>query len=57
MRRTLSLKKETLAELGPDELGSVVGGPGTHITCYTGITHCDLCDIQFAPLPTHTCTT
>lgn len=57
MRRTLALQKETLAELGPDQLGSVVGA-GTHITCATGITFCELCDIiELAPLPTHTCTT
>lgn len=56
MKRALSLKKETLAEIGPDDLRSVLGA-GTHITCATGITYCELCDIQFAPLPTHTCTT
>ncbi len=58
MRRTLHLKKETLAEIGPDELRSVVGGPGTHILCASGLTYCEVCDdVEVAPLPTYTCTT
>lgn len=40
MTRRLSLKKESLTELGTDELTLVVGGPGTHVTCYTGLTYC-----------------
>lgn len=33
MKRTLTLKKESLAELTPDELGSVVGGTVVTRTC------------------------
>lgn len=42
--RKLSLTTDRLAELSTDELGGVVGGPGTHITCYTGLTVCGICD-------------
>lgn len=48
MKRTLSLKKESLSELHTDELSSVVGA-GTHITCQTGLTWCDLCAIIDRP--------
>lgn len=37
--RRLTLAKETLGELGTDELRRVVGA-GTHVTCETGITYC-----------------
>ncbi|HWL34688.1 MAG TPA: hypothetical protein VNQ77_00705 [Frankiaceae bacterium] len=43
MKRTLVLRAETLSELAADELRSVVGA-GTHVTCYTGITVCGICD-------------
>ena len=33
MKRTLTLKKESLAELTTDELGSVAGGTGLSCTC------------------------
>ena len=42
--RRLTLAKETLTELGTDELHAVVGGPGTHVTCYTGLTWCAPCN-------------
>lgn len=37
--RRLTLAKETLTELGTDEMRLVVGA-GTHITCQTGVTYC-----------------
>ena len=40
MARKLTLKKESLTELGSDELTRVVGGPGTHVTCQSGLTYC-----------------
>ena len=52
MKRTLSLKKESLSELRTDDLSSVVGAGGTHLTCYTGLTWCDLCQIDRTPIPT-----
>ena len=45
MKRTLRLRKETLGELGADELRSVVGAGGTHVTCYTGLTYCGICGV------------
>lgn len=45
MKRHLSLRKETLTRLDPDDLGRVHGAAadGTHVTCYTGLTYC-VCD-------------
>lgn len=52
-RRTLSLKKETLASLASDDLRAVAGGAaaGDSIapTCFTGLTVCGVCD----KIPTH----
>ena len=48
----LVLKKETLTELGTDELRAVAGAAGgTHITCATGITYC-VCNEILEPIPT-----
>ena len=45
MRRTLRLDTERLTELATTEMQHVVGGgPGTHITCETGLTVCGICD-------------
>ena len=49
MKRRLVLKRETLSELRTDEQHAVVGGPGTHDTCYTGITYCQICNIIDRP--------
>lgn len=51
MKRTLRLHKQTLAELTTDEMTSVVGADGTHLTCYTGITVCGLCGALVGDLP------
>lgn len=57
----LVLARETLAELGSDDLRDVAGGPGTHVTCYTGLTVCGICDVHIllptSNCPTETCTT
>ena len=53
MKRTLSLKKQTLTELTSDEMTSVVGADGTHTYCATGITYCQICNtIERTPIPT-----
>ena len=45
MKKTLVLKRESLAELSTDDLSHVVGGTvKTRLFCYTGITDCKLCD-------------
>ncbi|HEV2890923.1 MAG TPA: class I lanthipeptide [Frankiaceae bacterium] len=57
LTRRLTLAKETLAALTPDELRTVAGGPGTHLTCYTGLTDCD-CNVMVeysAVAPTECC--
>lgn len=46
MKRSLSLKKETLAALGDDELGSVAGGSAGP-TCYSCLTICGICHQEF----------
>lgn len=50
VKRTLSLRKETLTELGTDELGAVAGGGTvTEFTC-TGmsVTFCTVCTVTTA---------
>lgn len=44
MNRTLSLRREALAELSPETLARVAGAAGTHVLCETGITYCGICD-------------
>ena len=45
MTKRLVLRRETLAEITADDLRGVVAGvEGTHLTCYTGITVCGICD-------------
>lgn len=45
MRKHLVLRREALAEITAADLSAVVAGvEGTHLTCYTGITVCGLCD-------------
>ena len=46
MKRTLRLHKQTLSELTTTEMTSVVGADGTHLTCYTGLTVCGICDVE-----------
>ena len=48
----LVLRKETLTELGTDELRAVVGGGLTHVACE--ITHDIVCD-DLRPLPSDDC--
>ena len=56
-QRRLALKRETLPDLGPDDMRQVVGG--THIPTDCGcITHgysCDACPIPTLPVNTCTC--
>lgn len=41
----LVLRTEALAELGSPDLAAVAGAAdGTHVTCYTGLTVCGICD-------------
>jgi hypothetical protein len=51
MRRSLSLKRETLSVLGDDELSGIAGG--SHIDC--GITHGPSCDEACPTLPVNPC--
>lgn len=53
-RRTLSLKKETLARLASDELTEVAGGASAGPTCYTCLTLCDVCDVTGTLCPAWT---
>ena len=46
--RKLTLKKETVVELGSDDLAAVVGGGNTEKLCISGIVSC---------LPTRECPT
>lgn len=53
MKRTLTLKKQTLTELTTDDLVTVVGANGTHTYCETGITYCQICNtIDRTPITT-----
>ncbi len=48
MTRTLTLRKDTLAELTADDLRAVTGGDAgityTCFLCHTGLTVCGICD-------------
>lgn len=52
-RRTLSLKRETLAELASSELSTVAGG-ATGPTCHTCLTLCDACEVTGVICPAWT---
>ncbi len=54
MRRTLALRKESLADLGVADLTAVVAGADTTFNCPSGFTVCGLCEIEIMvpPLPT-----